>query len=118
MVQIGNLCRAIFSDADLKMIHQNGFDKASIWLGAKGKAPCPRAGICAPKAHSNGLMDKQREPMDSDGTLDEMSFNRMASGETIGGELEDHMVPGNPKVVPSGTVVRFMVSVNTTIEHC
>ncbi|CAP27911.1 Protein CBG08003 [Caenorhabditis briggsae] len=36
------------ADAGLKLIHQNGFQQASLWLGAKRKASCPRAGICAP----------------------------------------------------------------------
>ncbi|PIC54490.1 hypothetical protein B9Z55_003722 [Caenorhabditis nigoni] len=40
--------RLRLADAGLKVIHQNGFDKAAIWLGAKRKASCPRAGICAP----------------------------------------------------------------------
>ncbi|PIC54488.1 hypothetical protein B9Z55_003721 [Caenorhabditis nigoni] len=36
------------AEAGLKLIHQNGFQQASLWIGAVRKASCPRAGICAP----------------------------------------------------------------------
>ncbi|PIC25310.1 hypothetical protein B9Z55_018289 [Caenorhabditis nigoni] len=35
-------------EAVLKLIHQNGFQQASLWIGAVRKASCPRAGIWAP----------------------------------------------------------------------
>ncbi|PIC25314.1 hypothetical protein B9Z55_018292 [Caenorhabditis nigoni] len=35
--------------AGLQLIHQNGFQQSTLWLGAKRKASCPTIGICAPK---------------------------------------------------------------------
>ncbi|ULU14179.1 hypothetical protein L3Y34_016598 [Caenorhabditis briggsae] len=32
-----------------KLVHQNGFDQASVWIGAKRKAACPRVNVCPAK---------------------------------------------------------------------
>ncbi|PIC25326.1 hypothetical protein B9Z55_018299 [Caenorhabditis nigoni] len=41
--------RLRLAEAGRKMVDQNGLQVSSVWLGARRKASCPRAGICAAK---------------------------------------------------------------------